>query len=214
VAALRWTVLLCLLAALLAAPAARAADPTTIIRDCEDDGRLQGSYSPGDLRNARQNLPTDIDEYSDCRDVLARAAAAAVTAGGARGAGGDGGTSAGGSGAGGSGTGGGDSGASDGSGATGGLGGAGGAVGSSGGLVTPTTPQDAQVLADAAASGPPDAIQVRGRPVVPGTSGFAAGAARNALPTSLVLVLALLAAAALLTVALPVRRRVLRRRGA
>lgn len=62
------------LACAAAAPtAASAASPTQVIKDCSDDGALQGNYSPGDLRKARQNLPTDIDEYSDCRDVLRRA---------------------------------------------------------------------------------------------------------------------------------------------
>ena len=59
-------------------PAANAASTTQILRDCADDGVLQGDYSPSELRKARQNIPTDTDEYTDCRDVLARAAAAAA----------------------------------------------------------------------------------------------------------------------------------------
>ncbi len=60
-----------LLAALLLVPAAaHAAGPIEIIRDCEDDGVLQGDYTAAELRKARSELPTDIDEYSDCRDVL------------------------------------------------------------------------------------------------------------------------------------------------
>ena len=78
-----------------AVPAADAASTTRILRDCADDGVLQGDYTPAELRKARQNIPTDTDEYTDCRDVLARAAAAGVasrggggSAGGVGGAGG------------------------------------------------------------------------------------------------------------------------------
>jgi hypothetical protein len=76
--------------------AANAASTTQILRDCADDGVLQGDYTPAELRKARQNIPTDTDEYTDCRDVLARAAAAGVSSrGGSGGAsGGSGGTGA------------------------------------------------------------------------------------------------------------------------
>ena len=66
-----------LLAALLAlgalAAPAGAATRDQIIRDCADDGRLQGDYSPGELRDARRNMPSDVAEYTDCADVLRRA---------------------------------------------------------------------------------------------------------------------------------------------
>jgi len=72
--------------------AANAASTTQILRDCADDGVLQGDYTPAELRKARQNIPTDTDEYTDCRDVLARAAAAGVSSrGGGSGSGGAGG---------------------------------------------------------------------------------------------------------------------------
>ena len=80
-----------LLLLLAIAPAAEAASTTQILRDCADDGVLQGHYSPSELRKARQNIPTDTDEYTDCRDVLARAAAAGVASKG--GSGGSGGAS-------------------------------------------------------------------------------------------------------------------------
>src|SRR3954467_15251305 len=72
----------CLLLALVAVPAAEAASTTQILRDCADDGVLQGNYKPSELRKARQNIPTDTDEYTDCRDVLARAATGAVAGSG------------------------------------------------------------------------------------------------------------------------------------
>jgi len=58
---------------LLAAPTASAGVREKILRECQE-GRITGDYTPGQLRDARKNIPTDIDEYSDCRDVLARAA--------------------------------------------------------------------------------------------------------------------------------------------
>jgi hypothetical protein len=73
----------CLLLGLVVfVPAADAASTTQILRDCADDGVLQGTYTPSDLRKARKNIPTDTDEYTDCRDVLARAGAGAVAGSG------------------------------------------------------------------------------------------------------------------------------------
>ncbi len=86
--------LACLVLGLIVAvPAANAASTTQILRDCADDGVLQGDYKPSELRKARQNIPTDTDEYTDCRDVLARAAAAGVAGSGAGSGGGSGGSS-------------------------------------------------------------------------------------------------------------------------
>jgi len=58
---------------LVAAPAAQAGTRADIIADCFDDGKLDGNYTASQIRDARNNLPADIDQYSDCRDVLARA---------------------------------------------------------------------------------------------------------------------------------------------
>src|SRR5436190_21103699 len=83
---MRRIILPALLATLLLAPSAHAAGGTTeIIRDCALDGVLDGHYSPAQLRKARANLPTDVDEYSDCRDVLSRAIAAATQSSGSSG---------------------------------------------------------------------------------------------------------------------------------
>lgn len=76
-----------LLVGLFAVPAASAATPTQILRDCEDDGVLQGNYTTDELRRARREIPTDLDQYTDCRDVLARASADATSSGGGRGGG-------------------------------------------------------------------------------------------------------------------------------
>jgi hypothetical protein len=64
------------------APGALAADYHAAIRDCNDDGVLQGTYSRSTLRQARNHLPASLREYSDCADVLARAIAAAGRKGG------------------------------------------------------------------------------------------------------------------------------------
>jgi hypothetical protein len=44
-----------------------------VIRDCSADGSLEGNYSQGELSGALDNLPSDIDEYTDCRTVIRRA---------------------------------------------------------------------------------------------------------------------------------------------
>jgi hypothetical protein len=61
-------------AALLAWPGgAYAASAEQIIRDCSQDGDFDREYSQRDLREAEGRLPTDIDEYTDCRDVINQA---------------------------------------------------------------------------------------------------------------------------------------------
>src|SRR5918996_511895 len=63
----------CLLALLVAAPPALAQSVRVkILRECQD-GRLTGDYTPSQIRDARNNIPDDIDQYSNCRDVLTRA---------------------------------------------------------------------------------------------------------------------------------------------
>jgi hypothetical protein len=64
-----------------------------ILQECQD-GRLSGDYTAKEIRDARNNIPTDIDQYSDCRDVLGRALN--DRSGGGAGGGGGGGTGGGG----------------------------------------------------------------------------------------------------------------------
>jgi len=61
-----------LLVALLALPAFAQASGEDVIRDCYDDGHIDGSYSPDEYQDAEDNLPGDIDQYSDCRDLIAQ----------------------------------------------------------------------------------------------------------------------------------------------
>jgi hypothetical protein len=134
--------LIALLALLVAAPPALA-DPTRnqILRECQN-GRLSGDYTAREIRDARNNIPDDLDQYTDCRDVLTRALLG--LAGGGSGAGGDtGGTG----------------------GTTGGLGGDGG----SGTPLTPSTDADRQAL-EQAATGGAQPVEISGRPVTPGAA--------------------------------------------
>jgi hypothetical protein len=67
-----------LLIALLAAfalPAVAAADGKDVLRDCAQDGDLDEDYSDEELEDAYENMPSDIDEYSNCRDVIRQAQA-------------------------------------------------------------------------------------------------------------------------------------------
>lgn len=68
--------------ALMALPAgAMAANP---IADCNDDGDLDRQYSNERLRKAIEDLPTDLDEYSNCREILSGAITSGSDKGGNR----------------------------------------------------------------------------------------------------------------------------------
>jgi hypothetical protein len=76
---------------LLALPSSALASPEQVVRDCAQDGTLDRSYSNADLRKARDELPSDLDEYSDCREVIGAAIKGGSDRGGGRGSGGAGG---------------------------------------------------------------------------------------------------------------------------
>ncbi len=174
------TLLVCGLALLLLAPPAAAQSTRIkILRECSQNGRLSGDYTAQQIRDARSNIPDDIDEYTDCRDVLTRALLSR--------AGGD-------SGGGGGGTGGG---------GTGGGGTGGGSTGGDGGgeLLTPSTDADRKALDDAAGANQTP-VEISGASVTPGS----ASGLSNDLPTTLIVLLALLGAAALAALA-PFTRR-------
>jgi hypothetical protein len=123
-----------------AAPAQADATRNKILRECQT-GSLSGDYTAREIRDARNNIPDDLDQYTDCRDVLTRALLS--LAGGDGGGGGD---AAGGSG--------------------GGLGGGGGG-GSGGAPLTPSTDADKQAIEQAGTAGTVP-IDVAGRKVTPG----------------------------------------------
>ena len=162
---LRLAVFACMLAVLATAPAALA-DSTyvKILQECQD-GRLTGNYSSRDIRNALNNIPDDIDQYSDCRDVLRAALLDQASNSGASGGGPSGG-------------------------GVGGGGGGGGGGGNGGAPLTPSTDADRKAIQKATTEGP-QALEISGRRVTPGE-----GELRNDLPTTLIVVLALLAVAA------------------
>ena len=55
----------------LALPAASfAQEGQDVIRDCAQDGDLDGDYSQEELDEAYETMPSDIDEYSNCRSVI------------------------------------------------------------------------------------------------------------------------------------------------
>jgi hypothetical protein len=56
--------------ALLALPAPAFASSDQAIRDCGFDEDLDRKYSNRELREAADNLPSDLAEYSNCREVL------------------------------------------------------------------------------------------------------------------------------------------------
>jgi hypothetical protein len=55
---------------LLGLPAAARASGDDVIRDCAQDGKLDKTYSQKELQAAERNLPSDIDEYTDCRSAI------------------------------------------------------------------------------------------------------------------------------------------------
>src|SRR3954469_3747542 len=66
-------ILLAATVALFALPAIAQASPEQVIRDCAKDGKLDQHYSLSDLKKAEKKLPTDVDEYTNCRDVINQA---------------------------------------------------------------------------------------------------------------------------------------------
>ena len=67
--------------ALVALPGSAMANP---ISDCNTDGDLDKKYSNKQLREAIENLPTDLDEYSNCREILSGAITSGSDKGGNR----------------------------------------------------------------------------------------------------------------------------------
>jgi hypothetical protein len=72
----------------LALPAFAQASAFDVIKDCQDNSRLDRHHSRADLLKAKKNLPTDINEYGDCATLVAAALNAGSDKG--KGRGGDG----------------------------------------------------------------------------------------------------------------------------
>ncbi|HEX2233419.1 MAG TPA: hypothetical protein VHG69_08650 [Thermoleophilaceae bacterium] len=144
----------------LAVPPAVQASGFDVIRDCAEDSDLDRKYSNGELKQARDNLPSDLDEYSDCREVIN----SAITSGsGGSGGGGDGGS---------------------------GGGGAGGGSGGSGPKAEAARARDEAALDALTNGGGKPALNVAGTRVEPGDNGlFDLASAANGLPLPLLLAL-------------------------
>lgn len=191
-------------AVLLLVPSAAHAQTQEILRDCNDDGVLQGDYSASAMRTARNNMPTELDEYGDCRDVLTRAIAAKTAKPKDNSSDGDAsGTGGGGSG---SGTGGSAGTSSDPSTApsatatpTPGPGGV------DSGHEVPQAPPEWAAITEAQKGVNPNPDDLK--QVSPGTERLSADVGRNPLPGTLIGVLALIAAAAFALVAVPLIRK-------
>ena len=67
----RHLVALCVAFAALALPAVAQADPDAVVGDCAADGTVDGNHSDADKKAALDRIPADLDEYSDCRSVIA-----------------------------------------------------------------------------------------------------------------------------------------------
>lgn len=84
--------LLITIVALLAVPAGAFASPQQIYDDCQDNGRLDKKYADSDYRKALKDMPEDLDEYTNCRDLVRAGLSGVDTTGGGDGSGGGGGT--------------------------------------------------------------------------------------------------------------------------
>jgi hypothetical protein len=186
--------LLAILPVLLLLVPAAPAHAATLLDDCQD-GRIDGTYSQEDYRRALRNIPSDFDQYTDCRRVIRRAQLAAAGGGS-------------------------DGGAEGGGGAGGAGGGSGGAAGGGTSTEAPTsalradplesaTPQERRAF-EQATTGGGGPVRVGQAAVRPGATG--SGASAGDVPGPLLALLALLAIAGLAYGAAATRARVLARR--
>src|SRR5919206_202751 len=51
-------------------PSTAWASGNDVIRDCTDNGRIDNRHGPLDYQQALANLPSDVDEYTDCRSII------------------------------------------------------------------------------------------------------------------------------------------------
>lgn len=184
--------LIATLAAMLAAAVPAGASTTNeIARDCQrsSTGELRGTYTRAELLEAKNNLPSDVSEYSDCYDQISQALRE-FRSNGPNG-GGDGQSGGGGGAAGGP--------ISSGGGAGDGAGGGGGPTGAAP-IANPHV-------------GTKQAVEVGGAAVQPGTIP-ALGQDAHKLPTPLLVFLILLALGSLAAPTTLIARRVIARRRA
>jgi hypothetical protein len=153
---------------LLVPATAAHASARDVVRDCTDNGRIDRSHSSQDYNAALHNLPSDVDEYTDCRQIIEAAQRRDAHRGG--------GTTGG--------SGGGFPGSFGGGGTTG------------GGSSLPQNAAETNALNQVGQSGGAP-VSVAGQPIVPGGSGITSSAFRHSLPAPLIALLVLLGLGAL-----------------
>jgi cobalamin biosynthesis Mg chelatase CobN len=170
--------------ACLAAPAAASADSgvNKLLTDACKDEHIDGHYTQAQYKKALEQLPTDADEYTACRDVLQRGRLAALGSGRKSNA-----NNA-------------NNGTAGGGGGTTGGGGSTGSSGSSGAPaadpVANATPAQKKAIAQAGQTA--KAVNVGGKLVQPGELGIGAiSGSGHSVPTPLAALMVLLAAGAL-----------------
>jgi hypothetical protein len=172
----------------LAAPATAGAQGgvNKLLRDACSDEHIDGTYTQAEYKKALDQLPTDSDEYTGCREVLQRGRLAALGAGKRRPSnnGGGGATSGGGGTSGGTGSGHGSSGSSN------------AAPASNADPLASATPEQRKALAQVGKSTKP--VDVGGQLVQPGALGLGQlSSSGRDVPTPLIAIICLLAATAL-----------------
>jgi hypothetical protein len=164
---------------LLVVPATAGASGRSVVRDCTDNGRIDSHHSQSDYKSALGSLPSDVDEYTDCRQIIEQAkrrdASSSSSSGVSGGSGGSG----------------------------GGFSGGGGAI--SGGFDSatpppasniPASPSESGALAQAATQGGAP-VAVAGEPITPGGTGITEAAFRHDVPGPLLVLVVLLGLGAL-----------------
>jgi hypothetical protein len=165
------------------APASALAAGQSVIRDCTDNGRIDSSHSQSDYNGALKSLPSDVDEYTDCRSIIKSAQrrdAASGTTGSTSGTSATSGTS---------GDFGGDIGGSFGPAPDFGVSPSGTPI------APPTAAEGGAITAATGAAG--TSVPIAGDPIVPGASGLGKNAGDAGVPGALLLVLLAAGAAAL-----------------
>jgi hypothetical protein len=175
----------------LAAPATAGAEGgvTKLLRDACGDEHIDGTYTQAEYKKALDALAADSDEYTACREVLQRGRLAALGAGKRRP------TTNGGGGSTGTGGGGGTTGGS-GSAGHGSTGSPSAAPASNADPLASATPEQRKALAQVGKSTKP--VDVGGQLVQPGALGLGQlSSSGRDVPTPLIVIIGLLAAAAL-----------------
>lgn len=203
-------ILVAALSLALVMPVVAHASAKALLDDCAEDSKLDRRYSAADYREALRNIPTDVDEYTDCRDVIRRAQLAQAGGGGSGSGDGGGGTgSIGGAGGGGTGVGGVGGSTGSPSGAGTGTGSGSGGIDAFEALIDGASAEERAAVQQAV--GTPVNVSVGGRDLRPDATGDGDLGTLNALPTPFLIVLLLLAVGTV-AAALPTLRSFVRAR--